>query len=88
MHGLRDGGPEGALPYASGPEVLEQVRELGLERGPQSPLRAAPGTDPYDITQRYRRGGTGGADALEITVVPQGERWVVDDLRPTRIVIE
>jgi len=88
MHGLRDGGPEGALPYASGPEVLEQVRELGLERGPLSPLRAAPGTDPYDITQRFRRGGAGGADALEITVTPQGERWVVDDLRPTRIVIE
>ncbi len=88
MHALRDGGPEGALPYASGPEVLEQVRELGLERGPIGPLRAAPGTDAYDVTQRYRRGGTGGADALEITVMPQGERWVVDDLRPTRIVIE
>lgn len=88
MHGLRDGGPEGALPYAAGPEVLEQVRELGLERGPMTPLRAAPGTDPYDVTQRFRRGGTGGADALEITVEPQGERWVVTDLRPTRIVIE
>ena len=89
MHGLRDGGPDGALPYASGPAVLDQVRELGLERGPISPLRAAPGTDAFDATQRYRRGGSnGGADALEITVVPQGERWVVDDLRPTRIVIE
>ncbi len=53
-----------------------------------TPLRAAPGTDPYDVTQRFRRGGTGGADALEITVEPQGERWVVTDLRPTRIVIE
>jgi len=51
-------------------------------------LRAAPGTDPNDVTQRFRRGGSGGADALEITVERAGDRWVVADLRPTRIVIE
>jgi len=88
MHGLRDGGPEGALPWASGPEVLDQVRELGLERGPHAPLRAAPGTALFDVTQRYRRGGADGSDALEITVERQGDRWVVADLRSTRIVIE
>lgn len=88
MQALREGGPESALPWAVGPEVLDQVRELGLERGPISPLRAAPGTDARDKTQRYRRGGGGGSDGLEITVEQAGERWVVADLRPTRLVIE
>jgi len=88
MQSLREGGPEAALPYASGPEVLEQVRELGLERGPITPLRAAPGTTASDLTQRYRRGGSGGSDGLEITLEPRGESWVVADLRPTRLVIE
>jgi len=88
MNALREGGPDAALPYAAGPDVLEQVRELGLERGPITPLRAAPGTLATDRTQRYRRGGSGGSDGLEVTLAPQGERWVVSDLRPTRLVIE
>ena len=88
MHALREGGPENALSYAAGPEVLEQVQELGLERGPIAPLRAAPGTAATDKTQRYRRGGSGGSDGLEITLAQQGDRWVVADLRPTRLVIE
>jgi hypothetical protein len=88
MNALREGGPDAALPYAAGPDVLEQVRELGLERGPITPLRAAPGTAATDRTQRYRRGGSGGSDGLEVTLEPQGERWVVADLRPTRLVIE
>jgi hypothetical protein len=88
MQALRDGGPESALPWAAGPEVLDQVRELGLERGPIVPLRAAPGTTAGDRTQRFRRGGGGGSDGLEITLDQQGERWVVADLRPTRLVIE
>ena len=88
MQALRDGGPEAALPWAEGPEVLDQVRELGLERGPIGLLRAAPGTDARDKTQRFRRGGSDGSDGLEITVAAQGERWVVADLRPTRLVIE
>jgi hypothetical protein len=88
MNALRLGGPEAALPYAAGGEVLEQVRELGLERGPITPLRAAPGTAATDRTQRYRRGGSDGSDGLEVTLEPRGERWVVADLRPTRLVIE
>jgi hypothetical protein len=88
MHALREGGLEAALPYAAGPEVLEQARELGLERGPIGRLRATPGSDAMDRTQRFRRGGSGGSDGLEITLDAQGERWVVSDLRPTRLVIE
>ena len=88
MHALREGGPDAALPYAAGPEVLEQVRELGFERGPIVPLRAAPGTLASDLTQRYRRGGSGGSDGLEITLAPRDASWVVADLRPTRLVIE
>ncbi|MEO6463036.1 MAG: hypothetical protein ABIP29_08155 [Candidatus Eisenbacteria bacterium] len=88
MHALHEGGTEAAIPYASGPEVIEQVKELGLERGPMGLLRAAPGTSAMDRTQRYRRGGTVGSDGLEITVDPRGAGWVVADLRPTRLVIE
>ena len=88
MHALREGGPEAAVPYAAGPEVLEQVRELGLQRGPIGLLRAAPGTTAMDLTQRYRRGGSGGSDALEITLQKRADSWVVADLRPTRLVIE
>lgn len=88
MHALREGGPEAALPYAAGPEVIEQARELGLERGPNGRLRAALGTDAMDRTQRFRRGGAGGSDGLEVTLDPRGEGWVVADLRPTRLVIE
>ncbi len=84
LHALREGLPEAALPYASGIEVIEQAKALGLDirRGP---LRAAPGTLATDVTQRYRTGGT---EAIEVTLTNTGERWVVSDVRPTRIVLE
>jgi hypothetical protein len=82
MHALREGGD--ALPYASSPLVIEQATGMGLELG-RGPLRAAPGTLATDPTQRYR---TGGAGAIEVTLSNATGRWVVDDVRPTQIVIE
>jgi hypothetical protein len=57
---------------------------MGLELG-RGPLRAAPGTLATDPMQRFR---TGGASALEVSFSSATGRWVVDDVRPTQIVIE
>jgi len=84
LHALREGLPENALPYASSPAVIDQAMAMGLELG-RGPLRAAPGTLATDPTQRYRTGGT---EAIEVTLSNAGGRWVVDDVRPTQIVIE
>ena len=84
MHALREGTPDGALPYASSPAVIEQATAMGLELG-RGPLRAAPGTLATDPMQRYR---TGGAGAIEVSLTNASGRWVVDDVRPTQIVIE
>jgi hypothetical protein len=84
LHALREGTPDSALPYASGTAVIAQAQEMGLELG-RGPLRAAPGTLASDPTQRYRTGGT---EAIEVTLTNTGDHWVVDDVRPTQIVIE
>ena len=84
LHALREGTPDSALPYASSPYVIEQAQGMGLELG-RGPLRAAPGTLASDPTQRYRNGGT---EAIEVTFKNTGDHWVVDDVRPTQLVIE
>ena len=84
MHALREGSPVNALAYASSPAVIEQATAMGLELG-RGPLRAAPGTLATDPMQRFR---TGGASALEVSFSNATGRWVVDDVRPTQIVIE
>jgi hypothetical protein len=84
MHAIRETGPESALPYASGPDVIEQAKAAALDLG-RGPLKAAPGTTAMDATQRYR---IGGSQAIEVTFSNSSGRWVVDDIRPTQIVIE
>ena len=84
MHALRETGPDSALPYASGPAVIEQAKSVALDLS-RGPLRAAPGTTAMDPTQRYRLGGN---QAIEVTLSNASGRWVVDDIRPTQIVIE
>jgi hypothetical protein len=84
LHALREGTPDSALPYASGPYVIEQAQGMGLELG-RGPLRAVPGTLASDPTQRYRTGGT---EAIEVTLRNTGDHWVVDDVRPAQLVIE
>ncbi len=85
LHAMSQGTPESALPYADGPPVLEQAMALGLDRRPPAPLRAALGTTATDLTQRYR---IGPQHAIEVTLEPRGERWVVVDLRETTLAIE
>ena len=84
VHAIRETGPESALPYASGPDVIEQAKAVALDLG-RGPLRAAPGTNATDLTQRYR---IGGSQAIEVTLSNASGRWVVEDIRPTQIVIE
>jgi hypothetical protein len=84
MHAIRETGPESALPYASGPDVIEQAKAAALDLG-RGPLKAAPGTNAMDATQRYRIGGN---QAIEVTLSNASGRWVVEDIRPTQIVIE
>ena len=84
LHALRQGTPEAALPYATGPAVIDQAKGLGLDVR-RAPLRAAPGTTALDPTQRYRAGGT---NAVEVTLEPAGDHWVVGDIRATQIIIE
>jgi hypothetical protein len=79
--------PQDALPYSTGPDVIDQAISLGLDR-PWGPFRAAPGTLPEDLTQRYRRSGGQPGEAIEVSFEPRGDGWVVSDLRPTRVVIE
>jgi hypothetical protein len=85
LHAVTDGTPESALPYADGIGVIDQARELGLDHRPVAPLRAALGTTATDLTQRYR---IGSRDAIEVTLEPRGQRWVVVDLRATTLAIE
>jgi hypothetical protein len=84
LHALRQGMPEAALPYATGPAVIDQAKEVGLDVR-RAPLRAAPGTTALDVTQRYR---TGGGEAVEVTLERAGDHWVVGDIRATQIIIE
>jgi hypothetical protein len=85
LHAMTNGLPESALPYSDGTAVIDQARSLGLDRRPVQPLRAALGTTATDLTQRYR---IGAQDAIEVTLEPRGERWVVVDLRETTLAIE
>ncbi|MEP7029256.1 MAG: hypothetical protein ABI960_11730 [Candidatus Eisenbacteria bacterium] len=84
LHALRQGTPESALPYAAGPTVIEQATGIGLDRA-RTPLRAALGTTARDLTQRYR---TNGSEAVEVTLEPAGDHWVVADVRASQLVIE
>ncbi len=84
LHALRQDAPEAALPYASGMEVIAQAQAVGLDQA-RAPLRAAPGTTATDLTQRFR---TTGSDAVEVTLEPSGDHWVVADVRAAQIVIE
>jgi hypothetical protein len=85
VHELSTGTPDGALPYATDMDVVEQARSLGIDQGFRGFLRAAPGTGPDDVTQRYR---TVGSEGIEVTFEQRGDRFVISDLRAARIVIE
>jgi len=85
VHALSVGTPDDAMPYAANMDVVEQARSLGIDQGFRGLLRPAPGTGPDDVTQRYR---TVGSEGIEVTFEPRGDRFVISDLRASRIEIE